>query len=195
MCASVDHYYWPTANCQLFAFAGLGNFEPRDLKPRTGPGENGEGHILSPDKKNVADASEMEYGMNIACSDEISMHRSVRDTRLEECKHWDYPYDLPPTSVIIVFHNEGFSVLMRTVHSVIDRSPKHMLHEIILVDDFSDKENLRGKLDEYILQFKGLVKIIRNTEREGLIRTRSRGAMEATGEWQEYYLVGYSNPI
>lgn len=163
-------------------FAGLGNFEPKDVKPRSGPGENGEAYTLPPEKKNVADASEMEYGMNIACSDEISMHRSVRDTRLKECKHWDYPYDLPKTSVIIVFHNEGFSVLMRTVHSVIDRSPKHMLHEIILVDDFSDKENLRTKLDEYVQQFNGLVKIIRNKEREGLIRTRSRGAMEATGE-------------
>lgn len=163
-------------------FLGLGNFEPKDVKPRTGPGENGDAYTLPPDKKNVADASEMEYGMNIACSDEISMHRSVRDTRLEECKHWDYPYDLPKTSIIIVFHNEGFSVLMRTVHSVIDRSPKHVLHEIILVDDFSDKENLRTKLDEYVQQFDGLVKIIRNKEREGLIRTRSRGAMEATGE-------------
>ncbi|EDV46600.1 N-acetylgalactosaminyltransferase 7 [Drosophila erecta] len=161
---------------------GLGNFEPKDVKPRSGPGENGEAHSLSPDKKHMSDASEMEYGMNIACSDEISMHRSVRDTRLEECRHWDYPFDLPRTSVIIVFHNEGFSVLMRTVHSVIDRSPTHMLHEIILVDDFSDKENLRSQLDEYVLQFKGLVKVIRNKEREGLIRTRSRGAMEATGE-------------
>ncbi|ALC48047.1 GalNAc-T2 [Drosophila busckii] len=161
---------------------GLGNFEPRNLRPRHGAGENGDAHILWPNKTNVADAAEMEYGMNIACSDEISMHRSVRDTRLEECKHWNYPYDLPTTSVIIVFHNEGFSVLMRTVHSVIDRSPKHVLHEIILVDDYSDKENLRTKLDHYVQQFQGLVKIIRNKEREGLIRTRSRGAMEATGE-------------
>lgn len=124
----------------------------------------------------------MEYGMNIACSDEISMHRSVRDTRLPECKHWNYPYDLPKTSIIIVFHNEGFSVLMRTVHSVIDRSPKHVLHEIILVDDFSDKQDLRGKLDKYLERFNGLVKLIRNDEREGLIRTRSRGAQEATGK-------------
>lgn len=160
----------------------FGNFEPHDLPKRTGPGENGEAYNLPPEKKNLAEDSEMEYGMNIACSDNISMHRSIRDTRLPECKHWDYPYDLPKTSVIIVFHNEGFSVLMRTVHSVIDRSPKHILHEIVLVDDFSDKADLKDKLDAYLEKFDGLVRIIRNTEREGLIRTRSRGAMEATGE-------------
>lgn len=162
-------------------FLALGNFEPKNVEERIGPGENGDAHQLAADKKNLADESEMEYGMNIACSDEISMHRSVRDTRLEECKHWDYPYELPKTSVIIVFHNEGFSVLMRTVHSVIDRSPKHILHEIVLVDDFSDKQDLREKLEKYLIQFNGLVKLIRNEEREGLIRTRSRGAQEASG--------------
>ena len=55
------------------------------------------------------------------------------------CKHWHYPEDLPSASVIIVFHNEGWSTLMRTVHSVIATSPEHLLHEIVMVDDFSEK--------------------------------------------------------
>lgn len=58
---------------------------------------------------------------------------------IHRCRHWNYPKDLPKTSVIIVFHNEGWSVLMRTVHSVINRTPPEYLEEILLVDDFSDK--------------------------------------------------------
>lgn len=62
------------------------------------------------------------------------------------CKHWNYPEILPKTSVIIVFHNEGWSVLMRTVHSVINRTPPQFLEEILLVDDFSDKGKYCDKI-------------------------------------------------
>lgn len=55
------------------------------------------------------------------------------------CKHWDYPEDLPKTSVILVFHNEGWSSLLRTVHSVLKRTPPQFLEEVLLVDDFSNK--------------------------------------------------------
>ena len=59
----------------------LGNYEPAPGKRRSGPGENGEAHRVSRAKQNLAAQSENEYGMNMAVSDEISLDRSVPDTR------------------------------------------------------------------------------------------------------------------
>lgn len=44
---------------------------------------------------------------------------------------------LPTTSVVIVFHNEAWSTLLRTVYSVLHSSPARLLREVILVDDAS----------------------------------------------------------
>uniref|UniRef100_T1JGF0 Polypeptide N-acetylgalactosaminyltransferase n=1 Tax=Strigamia maritima TaxID=126957 RepID=T1JGF0_STRMM len=166
----------------VFTYKKPGNFEPKNVEKRTGPGEEGKAHYLSSDKKNEMDQGMMEFGINVVASDEISMNRSIPDFRIKECSHWDYPADLPKTSVIIVFHNEGWSPLLRTVHSVVNRSPPEFLEEVLLVDDYSDKEHLKGPLEDYIRQFKGKVRLIRNKEREGLIRTRSNGAVHAKGK-------------
>lgn len=62
------------------------------------------------------------------------------------CKYWHYDDNLLTTSVIIVFHNEGWSTLMRTVHSVIKRTPRRYLAEIVMIDDFSNKGMLGSLL-------------------------------------------------
>lgn len=85
-----------------------------------------------------------------------------------------YLKNLPKTSVIICFHNEAWSVLLRTVHSVLDRSPSHLIQEIILVDDFSDMDHLKGQLEDYWSN-EPKVKIVRAPKRVGLIRARLLG--------------------
>ncbi|XP_054285396.1 putative polypeptide N-acetylgalactosaminyltransferase 9 isoform X3 [Macrosteles quadrilineatus] len=135
---------------------------------------------MTADVKKLVDEGWQKNAFNQYVSDLISLHRKLPDPRDEWCKKpGRYPDDLPATSVIICFHNEAWSVLLRTVHSVIDRSPPRLLHEIILVDDFSDMPHLKRQLEEYMAMYPK-VKIVRAAKREGLIRARLIGAKHAT---------------
>uniref|UniRef100_H2YHB8 Glycosyltransferase 2-like domain-containing protein n=1 Tax=Ciona savignyi TaxID=51511 RepID=H2YHB8_CIOSA len=98
------------------------------------------------------------------------------------CKSKKYPEKLPTTSIVIVFHNEAWSTLLRTVHSIINRSPARFLEEIILVDDASERDFLGAPLERYVHNLPVLVRVLRMEKRSGLIRARLRGAAVATGE-------------
>ncbi|KAL3832577.1 hypothetical protein ACJMK2_024210 [Sinanodonta woodiana] len=150
------------------------------------PGEMGKPVIidvnkLSPEERKKYDEGMMKNAFNQYASDMISLHRSLPDIRDPECKQIEYLKDLPDTSVIIIFHNEAWSVLLRTVHSVLDRSPTQLLKEIILVDDFSDFDHLKQPLDEYVARLPK-VSLVRLKERSGLIRARIAGFDVSTGE-------------
>lgn len=69
----------------------------------------------------------------------------------------------------------------RTIWSILHTSPNSMLEEIILIDDFSSKTHLKNDLTVY-LEDLPKVKLIRNSQREGLIRSRLIGAKEAIGD-------------
>lgn len=125
---------------------------------------------------------------NLLASDMISLHRSVPDTRCDECKRLSYPEKLPNTSIIIIFHNEAWTPLLRTVWSIIDRSPPELIHEIILVDDVSTASDLKRPLDDYIEQLPVRIKLIRTLKREGLIRARLVGARQATVSFLELFM-------
>ncbi|GAB5578379.1 polypeptide N-acetylgalactosaminyltransferase 2 isoform X1 [Prionailurus iriomotensis] len=112
-------------------------------------------------------------------SDKLRMDRAIPDTRHDQpappadsrCQRKQWRVDLPATSVVITFHNEARSALLRTVVSVLKKSPPHLIKEIILVDDYSnDPEDgaLLGKIEK--------VRVLRNDRREGLMRSRVRGA-------------------
>jgi len=90
--------------------------------------------------------------------------------------------NLPQTTIIIVFHNEAWSVLLRTVHSVINRSKPELLKEILLVDDASSRSFLKEQLDNYVKALPIPTRVLRLQQREGLVTARLLGAKEATGE-------------
>lgn len=162
------------------------NYEKEQPAVPGGPGENGEAVTINKNKLSAENATIFDSGwqnnaFNQFASDMISLHRSLPDIRDEGCKTRKYRDLLPDTSVIVIFHNEAWSVLLRTVHSVLDRSPPHLIKEVILVDDFSDLDHLRAPLDEYVSKLLK-VRVMRNKKREGLIRARLLGASVATGK-------------
>ncbi|XP_074840616.1 polypeptide N-acetylgalactosaminyltransferase 15 isoform X2 [Carettochelys insculpta] len=121
------------------------------------------------------------HGFNEALSERISLHRELPEVRHPLCLQQDYDHNLPTASVIICFHDEAWSTLLRTVHSVMDTAPKASLKEIILVDDLSQQGHLKSALSEYISKLDG-VKLIRSNKRLGVIRGRMLGAARATGD-------------
>ncbi|XP_064455026.1 putative polypeptide N-acetylgalactosaminyltransferase 9 [Ornithodoros turicata] len=146
------------------------------------PGEMGAGvqlKNLSRELQEKVKAGWQLHAFNQYASDKISLYRSLPDPRDPACKSLRYRDNLPETSLVICFHNEAWSTLVRTVHSALRRSPPHLLREVIMVDDFSDFPYLHTRLENYMARFPK-VQIIRLKKREGLIRARLTGAAVST---------------
>ncbi|XP_030065943.1 polypeptide N-acetylgalactosaminyltransferase 3 [Microcaecilia unicolor] len=159
----------------------------RPLQDPNSPGASGKPfHTsnLSPEEQHEKDQGEKKHCFNAFASDRISLHRDLGpDTRPPECIEQKFKRcpPLPTTSIIIVFHNEAWSTLLRTVYSAMYTSPAILLKEIILVDDASEDDFFKAKLDDYVKQFE-IMKVIRQKERKGLITARLLGASVATGD-------------
>ncbi|CAK8696058.1 unnamed protein product [Clavelina lepadiformis] len=147
-----------------------------------GPGEMGKPVIIPKEKEKEKQEKFKINQFNLLASEMIALNRSLPDVRMDGCKSKDYLKDLPKTSVVIVFHNEAWSTLLRTVHSIINRSPRHLLEEIILVDDASERDFLGKPLENYVRKLPVLVRVVRMEKRSGLIRARLKGAATSTGQ-------------
>ncbi len=102
------------------------------------------------------------------------------------CRNISYDVtSLPTLSVIIIYSEEPFSAIIRTVHSVINRTPPSLIQEVILVDDFSFRLELQHKLERYLATHfpRNKVRLLKiSNKRGGLIRARMIGAHVATGD-------------
>ncbi|KAK6491323.1 polypeptide N-acetylgalactosaminyltransferase 12 [Huso huso] len=137
---------------------------------------------LEGEEKKKEEESIKKHQINIYVSEKISLHRRLPERWNPLCKQKQYDYrSLPTTSVVIAFYNEAWSTLLRTVHSVLETSPDILLREVILVDDYSDREHLKQPLEEYISSLRK-VRLVRARKREGLVRARLLGASIATGD-------------
>ncbi|PAA46806.1 hypothetical protein BOX15_Mlig026560g4, partial [Macrostomum lignano] len=152
-------------------------------KQRKGPGEQGLAYNLPADQdKAEVDRLYRANGYNGYLSDRLSLYRSIKDLRHPQCLTQKYRRKLPTAAIVIPFHNEHFSTLLRTVVSCRHRAPRELLKEIILVDDNSSKPELKTPLDDYLKAHFDNVFVVRAKRREGLIRARLLGAERVTAD-------------
>lgn len=152
-----------------------------------GPGSNGAGVVIPKDKEGEMQRKFKINQFNLMASDMVSINRTLPDYRSSSCIERGDSIDvsqLPKTSIIIVFHNEAWSTLLRSLHSIMNRSPLQAIEEIILVDDYSDpdKDYLKAPLEQYIKRFPVPMHLVHLAERSGLIRARLKGSDMAKGK-------------
>lgn len=143
----------------------------------------GTGVKIADDRMDLMKKMYRAENFNVMASNMMSLQRSLDDMRHPDCKTINYPARLPKASIIIVFHNEVWSTLIRTIWSIINRTPKQLLEEIILVDDLSTRAYLRHELNQYLDPLPVTVKIIRTRIRQGLVRARVKAADVAAVRW------------
>ncbi|XP_058127542.1 putative polypeptide N-acetylgalactosaminyltransferase 9 [Anopheles ziemanni] len=147
------------------------------------PGHLGSAVKLDYSDREVAslvETSIKRHGFNEYAATLMSLRRVLPDLRVAQCKGSTREVPrLKKTSIVIVFFNEPWSVLVRTVHSVLDNTPAHLIDEILLVDDCSYLSHLRTRLEEYFRPYPA-VRILRAPERLGLIRARVFGSKNTT---------------
>uniref|UniRef100_A0A8C1JJQ9 Glycosyltransferase 2-like domain-containing protein n=1 Tax=Cyprinus carpio TaxID=7962 RepID=A0A8C1JJQ9_CYPCA len=119
-------------------------------------------------------------------SDQLPLDRELPDTRDHRCIGREYPHNLPTLSVVLIYLDEALSVIQRAICSIINRTPAHLLKEIILVDDHSTNEDLKTQLHVYMSSINekhpGLVKMVTHSEQKGLSQARISGWKAATGD-------------
>uniref|UniRef100_A0AAG5DL82 Polypeptide N-acetylgalactosaminyltransferase n=1 Tax=Anopheles atroparvus TaxID=41427 RepID=A0AAG5DL82_ANOAO len=164
-----------------FRYTTLG-LDPRYATP---PGDMGAAvvaNLADPDVSAMVDDGIKTQGFNQYSSDLMSVRRRLPEIRDPWCREpGRFLATLPETSIVIVFYNEAWSVVVRTVHSVLDRSPAHLVREIVLVDDSSTLPTLKTQLEEYFRPH-AKVRVIRAPTRLGLIRARIFGAKNTSAD-------------
>ncbi|XP_009863226.1 PREDICTED: polypeptide N-acetylgalactosaminyltransferase 18 [Apaloderma vittatum] len=163
------------------------------------------GQDLSPENRRIALKQFQYYGYNAYLSDRLPLDRPLPDLRPNGCRNLTFPDSLPEVSIVFIFVNEALSVILRSIHSAIDRTPAHLLKEIILVDDNSNNEELKEKLAKYVDEVNahkpGFIKVVRHSKQEGLIRSRVSGWRVATApvvalfDAHVEFNVGWAEPV
>eukprot|EP01055_Gregarina_sp_Pseudo9_P003182 Gregarina_sp_Pseudo_9__3181@NODE_336_length_3123_cov_19_521401_g316_i0_p1_GENE_NODE_336_length_3123_cov_19_521401_g316_i0NODE_336_length_3123_cov_19_521401_g316_i0_p1_ORF_typecomplete_len675_score202_21Glyco_tranf_2_3/PF13641_6/1_4e16Glycos_transf_2/PF00535_26/2_4e14Glyco_transf_7C/PF02709_14/1_5e10Ricin_B_lectin/PF00652_22/5e03Ricin_B_lectin/PF00652_22/7e05Ricin_B_lectin/PF00652_22/39GlcNAc/PF11397_8/8_3e05Glyco_tranf_2_2/PF10111_9/0_00012PepSY_TM_like_2/PF16357_5/0_023_NODE_336_length_3123_cov len=129
------------------------------------------------------------YCFNTRVAASLELDRIVPDYNSQRCLNVKYEdKNLPESDVIIVFHNEDLSVLLRSIHSILNRSPPQLLRSVILVNDDSNSTTHPWLFDELpkSLEFLPKTRLIHLTRRRGLMMARMEGTKLAAAEIAVY---------
>ncbi|CAE8625130.1 unnamed protein product [Polarella glacialis] len=120
-----------------------------------------------------------------ALSDRIPLARTVPDTRPASCRKEKPKPVSGKVSVILVYHHEAASTLLRTAQSILDRTVPETLEEILLVrdgpPDMSWAAELQSAVDAFVAQHPQVRQIFL-PEHQGLAPAKVAGAKEAKGD-------------
>ncbi|KAM3962661.1 putative polypeptide N-acetylgalactosaminyltransferase 9 [Aphomia sociella] len=168
--STVWHLFEPV-NTNLFEEEKMSAVKSSDIPP----GANGTPVILETNSRHYLTAlinkGWLDHAFNQFVSDLIPLNRTLPDYRDEWCKKRIYTKKLPKISVVICFHNEAWSTLLRTLYSVMRTTPYNLLKEIILFDDSSNMDHLITPLEDYVRRISKVI-LVRSENRQGLIRSR-----------------------
>ena len=174
----------------VFLLVRLQNFSSFDEKNRSSSAADSPTavadrllHIIADEFPGQTEVEFDEYQLDVARSNAVPVDRTPPDVRPPACRQLNYDLEsLSDVSVIIPVFDESWSMLLRALHGLIGRTPSCLLREIILVDDFSSRTYVKAPLDHYTTVLSRKIRIVRNTRREGLIRSRLTAARSATGK-------------
>lgn len=109
-------------------------------------------------------------------SDKLGAHRNPGKLADERCEKQNWDTKLK-ASIIVIFHNEAFSTLVRMINTIVANTPAELLKEIVLYDDASEEDvQILPHVEEYAKLAGWKVKLVtkREDERQGLIRAKVR---------------------
>nr|XP_032833913.1 polypeptide N-acetylgalactosaminyltransferase 18-like [Petromyzon marinus] len=164
------------------------------------------GKDLSARQKRKACERFLTYGYNAYLSDRLPLDRDVPDNRPLGCSTKKYPSELPALSLVLIFYNEAVSILLRAVTSAVRNTPRHLLKEIILIDDCSTLGDLQEQFKARIAALdrkypEVSIRIVRHATQRGLSASRVTGIRAATGpvvavmDAHVEFPVGWAEPI
>ncbi|KJH51687.1 glycosyltransferase, group 2 family protein [Dictyocaulus viviparus] len=140
---------------------------------------------LNEEEKAYYDFGLKSFAFDVLASDRLGVRRDPGKISHELCANTTFNDGNFTTSIVIVHHNEALSVILRMLTGIFERTPSHLLHEVILYEDASDTEH---HLTDYLNQFASIngwtdkIIVKRTEERQGLIKSKTLASRLATGD-------------